>query len=268
MKSFSENLNTIYYDITPPFFVTGFICIIIAYACSLGFKAVSRANILIMPIAMISILLILLLNFDNLVFQRIFPILGHGIKTTFLDGLGNLFAFGNISIIYFLPSFLTDPKELKKVSVYGVIWSSFCLFLSISSILFLFSYIGPTNGIMPLYLASREIELGRFFQRIDALFILLWTISIVCFLTILVLLATKILKNLTSIKNKPVISIGFSILLFLLCLIPKNIYNIFFLENAIYKYFVILFVFISNIFILLLANLKLLKKEDFNAQKI
>ena len=268
LKSFSESLNTIYYEVTPPFFVTGVFCIIIAYACSLGFKAISRTNMIITPIAMLSIFLILILNFQNLVFERIYPILGYGISTTFFEGLGNLFAFGNIAIIYFLPSFLTDAKELKKASITAIIWSTICLFLSIATILLMFSYIGPTNGIMPLYLAAREIEFGRFFQRVDALFILLWTISIVCFLSILVLFSTKIFKNLTGIKNKPIISTVFCFLLFLLCLIPANIYDIFLLENKVYKYCVIIFVFIFNILILLFANLKRLKKEDSNVQKI
>lgn len=268
LKSFSESLNTIYYNVTPPFFVTGIFCIIIAYSCSLGFKAVSRANIIITPLAIISIFLLLLLNTEHLVYQRMYPILGFGISSTFFEGASNLFAFGNIAIIYFIPSFLTDPKELKKVSLTAIVWSSICLFISIATVLFIFSYIAPANGIMPLYLASREIEFGRFFQRVDALFILLWTISIVCFLTILVLFATKIFKSLTGVKNKTLIGTIFSGLLFLLCLIPKNIYNIFFLESTIYKYTVILFVFIFNILILLFANLKRLRKEESNEKEI
>lgn len=267
LKSFSETLNTIYYYTTPPYFVTGVFCIIIAYACSLGFKAISRANVLILPLSILSIFLLLIFNMRFFTFERIFPILGYGINETFFSGLQNLVAFGNIAIIYFLPSILKDSNELKKASVWAIIWSSICLFISVLTILLLFSYIGQSHGIMPFYLASREIEFGRFFQRLDAVFILIWTISIVCFLSILVLLAIKILKNLTNIQNSRFIAITFSIILFIAGLIPKNIYEIFFIENSLYKNFVILFIFIFNILILLFANFKKLNKEAQIAKK-
>lgn len=261
LKSFSETLSTIYYYNTPPFFVTGIFCIIIAFACSYGFKAISRANVLILPLAILSIFLLFIFNTKHFTYERMFPILGYGTNTTFFIGLQNLFAFGNISIIYFLPSILKDSNELKKASLTAIIWSGICLILSIITILFLFSYFGPSNGVMPFYLASREVEFGRFFQRIDAVFILVWIISIVCFLSILVLFAIKIFRNLTNIKNEKFLAASASIILFLLGLLPKNIYNIFFIENSIYKYFVIIFVFIFSILILILANLKHIKKE-------
>ncbi len=48
---------------------------------------------------------------------------------------------------------------------------------------------------MPIYLASRYIEFGTFFQRIDAIFLLLWISEVGLYLNIIVMIVLRILKK-------------------------------------------------------------------------
>lgn len=51
-----------------------------------------------------------------------------------------------------------------------MVLSGIWLLFSIATLLFLFPSVAITEEIVPLYLAARFIEFGRFFQRLDTIF--------------------------------------------------------------------------------------------------
>lgn len=113
--------------------------------------------------------------------------------------------------------------------------------------------VAPINS---LFLLARQIELGTFIQRVDALFILLWILSIFSYLSFVVFLINRILKKLTNVSNEKMFTFSTCSLLFGLTLIPFNIAQINFIENNIYRYVILGFMFGIGIIILALANIK------------
>ena len=187
--------------------------------------------------------------------ERIFPIFGDGLFNTFVLGLGNLASFGGIAYLYFLPPYLKQPEKMKKIAVLSIGISAVYLILCVATLLFMFSFFIDTNEITPLYNATRYIEFGNFFQRLESVFLLTWILVFACYVSIVIKFAMSIFKKLTNIETKkPLIDI-FGILVLGISLIPKNYAISDKFETNIYPYLVLGIVFFLGISILLLATL-------------
>lgn len=262
MRSICENLKMIYFQNYSIIFLIGLFTLSIIGCSFLGIKSIIRANLIILPLLIISIVFIFLANIKNFDFNLIFPILGNGFYSTFFSGLSNLYAFSSIVVLYFIPSLLENYGELKKISYISIIMSSILLLFSVGSVLFIFPVVENLEQILPLYLVIRFIEFGRFFQRIDAAFLLVWVISAISYLSIVFAATILIFKELFNIKNLNSISPIIGLLIFGISLIPKNLVQIRFLQSISYRFFVIFIIFILNFIILFLANLKLKRQNE------
>ena len=121
-----------------------------------------------------------------------------------------------------------------------------------------------TNQIMPLYSAARYIEFGNFFQRLESVFLLIWILQMICYLTIIAKISLSIFKKITNIQDeKPLIFI-FGLLIFAISLLPKNYAISKFIEDYIYQYMVIIISIFLGIALLGLAYLKKRKKKELN----
>lgn len=256
LRDFCDGLKIIYFTRTHIYYIIAIFIIAIIIACKLGDRAIINCNLLILPIALFSIILIFLANTKNFVPQKVFPILGYGFNKTFIEGLKNLYSFGNIGILYFLPSYLKDVKQLKKVSIISISISCFYLFFTLSAMLIMFPFTLSNQEIMPLYLASRYIEFGTFFQRVDAVFLLVWIWTMILHLTILLMLSVRIAQKITIIRNRNILIYFFSSLVLIVSLTPKNLVEINLFEENIYKYMVLYFILGTCFGILLFANIK------------
>ena len=256
LRSFSEGLKIIFFPKTSvPIIMLLFILAIIV-ANKLGFSSIVRSTLFFMPIVLISILFIFIANLDNFTIERMFPLLGNGWIPTFFSGLSNLFAFGGISYLYLLPLHLKDQKGYSKIAFTSIGISAFYLLISVATLLFMFPFFTTTEEVFPLYLASRFIEFGRFFQRLDAVFLLIWILSVVSYLCIAFYFTTSIFQKITNMQYTKWYVTLFAALVFGISLLPENMQQINFLENTVYKYIIIILIFIVGLSVLLLANLK------------
>ena len=114
LRIFCESIKIIYYPMTNITFLIALFVIAVCIANSLNFNATIKANKIILPFALISIIFIFITNMSNFVPQRIFPILGNGFFKTFLLGLSNIASFDGIVFLYFLPPLLRILLILKR----------------------------------------------------------------------------------------------------------------------------------------------------------
>ncbi len=261
LQYFSESLKLIYFHNTPIFIITFVFLLGVVIANHTGLKAISNINLVIVPIVLFSMLIIFVSTSKLFVYERLFPILGHGVNATFFSGITNLFAFGGIAILYFIMPFLKNTKNFKKISVIAVVISSIYLFLSVTSLLLVFSFVTNTDQTLAIYSLSRSIEYGRFFQRTDALFILLWILLVFSYLSIVVGLVLSIFKKISNISNPKMMTYCVAILLFSIGLISSNISIAKFIQGTLYRYYELILVFIISFVILLIANFKIRRKQ-------
>ena len=122
-------------------------------------------------------------------------------------------------------------------------------------------FIPFTDELLSIYLLTRMIELGRFFQRVDAIFIFIWILSTLSFLSFTTNIISNIFGKLTSIKNNKEMVYSIVSIIFGVALIVNSIANMKFIQNIIFKYIIIFLVFILTPIILLSANLKLKRRK-------
>lgn len=256
IRNFCESLKIIYYQQVNIIYIIYSFIFAILLINRLSFNATLKANLLVVPFALITTLFLFLGNIQNFNIERIFPIFGNGIFDTFVTGIGNIYSFSGIIFLYFLPPLLKEPKNFKKIGIISIIISLIYLLLCVAITLFMFSAYSSTDSIIPLYIAARYIEFGAFFQRLEVIFLLVWVISFACYLGITTRFCMLIYKKITNIKNTTIIGYLFPLLILATSLIPRNYAISKFFEDIIYKYWDISLVFIISISILIFSNLK------------
>lgn len=264
LRNFCDSIKVIYYPMTNIVFIILLFIIALCVANRLDFSATLKTNLLIIPLVLGSILFLFFSNMQNFVPQRIFPIFGESVFNTFVLGLTNLASFGGIAFLYFLPPLLKEPEKFKKISLISTLVSAIYLLLCVATLLFIFPFFMKTNEITPLYNATRYIEFGRFFQRLDSIFLLIWILVFACYLSIVSKFAMNMFKKILNISTKkPLIDI-FALLILALALLAKNLAISQNFESNIYPYLVISIVFCLGLGILIFANLAKRREQKIN----
>ena len=131
----------------------------------------------------------------------------------------------------------------------------FYLFFTLSAMLIMFPFTLSNQEIMPLYLASRYIEFGTFFQRLDAAFLLIMNIAICSFLGIYGNLCLGIIKEITGITDSKPLSYPLILLFYAITVFIDSFFELEFIQDTIFK--IIFFSVVSlGIIILVFANIK------------
>ena len=196
LRYFSNVLELIYFNDTPITFILALFLIAAVFASKHGIKAICHVNLLLFPIIFLSLIVILFSTFKDLVPQRIFPMLGFGIYPTFISGFSSIFTFGSIAYLLFLMPLLKNPEDFKQISIISVIISGIYIFFSILCLTMMFPFAAFSDETLSMYLLTRRITFGKFFQRIDAMFILFWILSILVFISLNINMVNIILKKL------------------------------------------------------------------------
>ena len=256
LNIFSTFLEITYFKLVKIAYVVGLFVIAAVITCSMKHNAIYRTNFIIFPLVIISTLFIFIANYRYFEFEKMYPILGNGLFTTFVSGLSNMFAFQGLAYIFFIPSELKEPNKLKSIAISSIVLSSIFLLISVAIILFMFNGFVETDELLPLYSSVKYIEFGSFVQKLDSTFVLIWIITFVSYLSIALKFSSKILKKLTNIENENIFTYLLGIALFFLALWPKNYTFSIFLANTVYKYAFFILVIGISLLILLSATLK------------
>lgn len=263
VKNFAETLKLIYYRTSPLIYVLLFFIIasLIANMFS-SLKTLAKVNLLVIPAVLASIVIILFSSARNFVPERIFPLLGYGANETFLSGLSNLFSFSGIAYLLLLNPLIDKPSNLKKISIISIIISAVYLFLSVTCILLSLSFTFKSGEPLSLYSLTRNLEYGRFIQRVDAIFILIWLLSTLSYVSIALFFCINIFKKLTNISSSKYLNYSIHLLVLALLLIPVNYTNYNNKIGSIIKILATVLIFGISLLILIFANVKLKVKQS------
>ena len=261
VRNTSENLKTMYFQSTPIPYILFIILLAVGFMNRYSLKTVIKCNLIVVPILVLALTILFILSFNNFTVERLFPILGYGSQNTFVNGISNIFIFGNIVFLFLLMPLLKDYNQFSKLSYTSIIISGLFIFLTILALLLMFPLDISSNSNLPMYLQTRKITLGKFIQRVDAFFILIWIISVVSYLSIVTSFILSIFKKITNIENKSYVSYCFVAILFGISLIYKNVIQIRQMDANLYKYLSLVFTFGITFILLILGNIKHKVKE-------
>ena len=265
LRYFSNVLELVYFDSTPTSFLLLLFLIGAIFGAKHKIKTISFVNLLIFPILLLAMIIILVSTIKDIVPQRIFPILGFGTYKTFISGFSTIFTFGEIAYLYFLMPILKNPQDYKKVALSSIIISGIYMLFSILCLIMVFPYAAFTDETLSMYLLTRRIAFGKFFQRIDAMFILFWILSVLVFLSMNLCFANNTLKKLINIKHESGLSYSLSLIIFSIALSFESIAYMKQILNGYIKYVFIILCLVLSFIIMFFAYLKHKKESIKNA---
>jgi len=239
----------------------------ISYSNFLGKKSILKANTLIVPLILSTLVFAFFGVKGKTDINRLFPIFGYDIKSTIFSGIEHVYIFSGITYLMFLMPYLKNKKDFLKVSIISISLSILFMVFVSTLLLLTIPFVIDSNEIISVYLLSRIIELGTFFQRLDGIIINLWILSIFSYLSINLMFILDILSKMTNLKETNRISFSVSAIIFSIIMLLNKKDIVSFLDISVYKYSILFLVFGFSICILIFANIKLKQINDHLEEK-
>ncbi len=233
LREFSENMIMNALPGTPPSAVMLVFTVCIAYATYLGLPAIARACTLYYSTIIGAVLLILVLTVDKWNVDFLFPLLGKGAGPIVWGGVRMAGGYADVLVLGMLTPFISQPKILRRAGLTSlrVAFLLFAVVLLVDTMV-MSSVIGE-EAYMALFRLARSVYLGRFLQRVEALFVLVWGISAMLRLSVgLYLLTVTLARTLHLPDYRPFI-LPSAVLLYTIAFIPEDLPTVYYLSSVI-----------------------------------
>lgn len=175
-RAVGEAYTTAFMPETP---ILAFIITTAFLACNAarnGVGVLGKMSELILPIVTGTGLAVIILNYSEMRFRNLLPVLSKGVqpvvKTT---GVGIAFFMEFIVLGMILP-YLNKPRDAPRFSVYAVLFSGLLMTVFTVSLVAVF---GPTTSSLsfPTFSFTRMISIGQFLERIEVIPVGAWTLT-------------------------------------------------------------------------------------------
>lgn len=252
LREFSEDMKVVALPFSPLSYIMIFFIIGIIIGSYLGIEAIMRYHAIIVPIIAAGYVIILLGAIPKMHFDNILPILGNGADSIFLKGFKRITAFGELAIIFLLPPFLGSYKNVRSVGYISIGFSSVFLIAGSLSYILIYPYPTSLESFLPIYQMARLINLGRFFYRIEALFVFIWAMAAFVYLTATFYFMVYSFSKSAGLKYMRPMIFPFAILVYSAAFIPKNLATVISTETQ-YGRKVVWLIILALIFIIMAA---------------
>ena len=123
-----------------------------------------------------------------------------------------------------------------------------------------FSFITNINETLSVFIVTRLISFGNFFQRVDALITFVWILIILSFLSFNVYIISYIIGKAFALENHLELNFTIIALIFTIALAFKDIATVKTITESFAKFYCLILVFIISFIVLLFSYIK--KKNE------
>lgn len=223
LREFVEMIKTYNLPYTPPSVIVSTFLLAVAAISYLGLEALSRVSHIGFWFVLGSLAIILILDYPLYKIGSIYPLGGNGFKQSFNLGIIHNSAYNEVVLLAFLVNSFNGLKYFKKSAMRGFIISG----IAISSVV-LFSIMAfefPMAGeqFSTLFELSRGIYFGRFFQRLESIFLIVWVTTSVLLVTTFFYASISIFCRSFKINDHKPLILPFVFLVYDVALLPENI---------------------------------------------
>lgn len=228
LREFAEVLRVYVLPLSPCKYIILIFMAVITTLCFLGLEPIARFAKLAAYVLLFGLIVVLVLSFQNYEFHRLFPILGNGIRDTLFHGVRRSSVYGEVIILAVFGSSLQGTSHIKKSGYISLILSGLLISACLLGITLAFSYYVAQEMTSPMYELTALIDYGRFFSRLDPIFLFIWIISSMIAVSILFYSAISAYCKMFRIqKIRPVI-LPFAIIAFCAAAAPSDIVSVVF----------------------------------------
>jgi len=169
-------------------------------AANLGIQTLARSCYLAFPFSLGAVILIILLTIPNWNPDWLFPLLGKGIDEIIKSGLIRSGDFTELNLLYTIP-LVYFSNQVKKIAYKSVLLSATIFLAVVLGYTLTFPAVVGEEPYLPLYMMARSVYLGRFLQRIEAIFVFFWVFSGYLWLSVVIYGFCRILKDYLNLPD-------------------------------------------------------------------
>ncbi len=264
LREFAEDMKVIILPESPISFVTLFFVAGMIVGAYLGLEAIVRLGAIVVPLITAGFLFITIGVYPYYNASNLFPILGTGPQKIFGEGFFKISIFSAVSILFFIAPYIRTNKEFKIIGYSSILISS-CMFLwSVVSYLMVFPYTVSVENFLPIYQMARLINYGRFFQRVESVFVFIWAATALLYLTGAFYFITHVFRKTFKLEYEKPLIVPFAVLVFNISLLPPNLATAIQLEEEYFRKYIWIITVVFPIIILSIANISQKRKKGEN----
>jgi spore germination protein (amino acid permease) len=256
LRTFSENMKLVAFNVTPLSFIEFFFLICMIAGAYFGIEAITRIHAIAIPFIVVGFvtLIIGVVNFIDL--TNLTPIFGSGLDKIVIDGLPKVSVYSEILVLFLMTPFLKSHKTMKTTGFWSVGLAS--LFFLIISFTYstVFSYPTTLEKAIPIFHIARLINLGRFFERVESIYMVIWAVASILFVVVNFYFILFTFQKIFNLKYYKPLIIPFAILIMNLSFFPPNLIKAVSLEVNQFRNWSWLIGFAMPVLLLILARLK------------
>jgi spore germination protein (amino acid permease) len=261
LREFAEDMKVISLPSSPLSYVMLFFVAGMAVGSFLGMEAIIRLNAIVIPFISVGYIFILMGVIPDMDLDNIFPIFGTGLNDILGMGVFRVSIFFEILTIFIITPFLGKSKKVRSSGYAALGLSSFFLLIGSFAYILTFSYPASKELFLPIYHMARLINIGRFFQRIESVFVFIWAMAALLYLTTIFYFMLYIAAKTAGLKYIRPLILPFAVITFSAVFIPHNLNDVInILTEIVYK-IIGLAGFVFYTLILIIANLRKKQKK-------
>lgn len=235
LREFAEDIKVISLGSTPVSVILMLFSAGMVIGAWLGLETLTRIHALTVPVLAGAYILILILNIPGFEISRLAPWLGLGIDVITRKGISNLSLFSEIFVLFLIIPYLNNKSDFSSIGKFSLLFSSLFLVLSTLCYALVYPYPTTTEFFLPMYQMARSIRLGRFFDRIESAFILIWATSAFLYLSSGLYFLTFLFQKTFLLKYQRPLIFPFTVLIFTLGMMPENLYSTLLIEMQLFR---------------------------------
>lgn len=223
MRTFLESVKIVLLPKTKIEYILIFFGSTVAVGALCGFNALSTINALFFPFCLFFLGSLVLFLIPTYNINNLFPVFGTGAKNIFADGLLDMHCFSDLLALNLLYPYIGDIKTIKESGTKAVLISGIALTLICLAYGLTYPYPYSTEFLLIPYQLSRMVRAGEYFQRFEALFEFVWTLTHLLYSAIYVYILCLVFQSTFKLRSARSLLPCLVALLSLISFIPASV---------------------------------------------
>lgn len=259
LSEFNENIRNILFKNAPSEYINLLFIIGMFVGLLCGFKGIFRTSVIIAPIILLSLFYMFFSLFENIDITNYTPVFGDDAHDFFIKGIFRIEIFEGMFLILLLGGHITN---IKKATIGSFILVSFIVLL-ISSLLFgIIAYPTSTENYFPFFELSRLISFGRFVQRVESLYTLIWLLAVYLYITLDTSFIVQIFSKAFNLKYYKRIIPLFCVIIFGITLLLKSYITMLSIRRFFINFVFPFLAYFYSLIIIIIANMKMKRRQN------